>query len=77
MLIPPPALGSGKLDTPCDRMQSANRTPAANFAFDPPLLDLPDEPQAATTTVQLRATRASGSWRRWLPRMSLEIAVRI
>jgi hypothetical protein len=50
--IPPPALGSGKFGTPCERMQLANASPeppaeAAGF-------DLFNDPQAAIARTQLK-----------------------
>jgi hypothetical protein len=53
-MVPP--FGSGKLDTPCERMhsESASAGPALAEA-----LRLAEDPQAATTTAQLPAASAS------------------
>jgi hypothetical protein len=53
--IPPPARGSGKFGTPCERMQLANASPeppAEAAAFD-----LLDDPQAAIARTQLKHAR--------------------
>jgi hypothetical protein len=57
--MPPPGPGSGKLGTPCARMQSANLIPAALplEPDEPP--ELPEDPHAASITVQPAAARAT------------------
>lgn len=56
ILMPPPALGSGKLATPCERMHSANASCGLTEA--PVRLDLPDDPQAASASAQVAAANA-------------------
>ena len=58
--IPPPELGSGKSDTPCARMQSANLIPADAVAEPEPLPDFPEDPQAARIRAELTAATATG-----------------
>ena len=55
MFMPPPALGSGKFEMPCERMQAANLSPA--LAKLDRLLAFED-PQAAMTSTQLTAASA-------------------
>ena len=56
MWIPPPdPLGSGNFGTPCERMQSANLTPADTLAPEV-LLGWPEEPQAASASAEQAAT---------------------
>jgi hypothetical protein len=53
--MPPPALGSGKFEMPCERMQAANLSPA--LAKLDRLVSFED-PQAARTNTQLAAASA-------------------
>jgi hypothetical protein len=62
ILIPPPALGSGKFGTPCDRMQAANliATPAP-FEPDP---GLAEDPHAVNAIAQPTVVSATArTWR--------------
>jgi hypothetical protein len=54
--IPPPALGSGKFGTPCERMQSANLIGA-----EPPLAleELAEDPHALSASAQPTAASAT------------------
>ena len=61
ILIPPPPPGSGKLGTPCDRMQFANARPDTWFADAVP--DLLDPPQATSAKVQPAMSISAGSKR--------------
>ena len=54
---PPPSLGSGKLGTPCARMQSANSIAGEEVREPVVLLGLCEDPQAASATTQLTAAR--------------------
>ena len=67
MLNPPLALGSGKLDTPCERMQRAKLSPScwasAWLGSEPELPDEPEllgelEPHAAITVAAASAASA-------------------
>jgi hypothetical protein len=62
-----PGPGSGKLGTPCERMQSAYLTPAGAplVALLPALLGLLEDPQPAITSRPDRmATAMSNGWGR-------------
>lgn len=72
--IPPPPLGSGKFETPCERMHSEN---AKKLPLLPPeWLDLlADEPQAAIATVQpTMAAAAHGRGRDAYGRMARTVS---
>ena len=63
MLMPPPALGSGKLGTPCERMHSENakkRVPPPPEWFDL----LPDVPQAVIASAHPMIAAANHRRRR-------------
>jgi len=49
---PPPALGSGKLGTPCERMQSANLIAALALS----LSGLAEDPHAGSATAAMSAS---------------------
>lgn len=53
----PPGLGSGKLDTPCERMHCASRSGEPPLA--PPPLDLAEDPHATTANAKPAAARAT------------------
>lgn len=53
-----PGVGSGKLGTPCARMQSASLIPAVS-RLEAEMLGLAEDPQAATAMEQATARRAS------------------
>lgn len=77
--IPPPAPGSGKFETPWERMQSENLIPA-DCAVDLELSpEAPDEPHAVSAAAQ-PATTSQTSWRRHALsvalRWSLPMAIR-
>jgi hypothetical protein len=75
----PLTFGSGKFDTPCERMHLANATAPASllWAVTPlPLFVEPEEPQLAITSAQPRAAIAMGSLRRWRLAVLLWLAVR-
>ena len=55
---PPPPLGSGKLGTPCERMQLANASALDEVPDAFVALDLCEEPHAASTSVQPSARLA-------------------
>jgi hypothetical protein len=52
----PPGLGSGKLGTPCERMHCASMSGEAPLAT--PVLDLAEDPHAATANAKLAAVSA-------------------
>src|SRR5579871_4270151 len=54
--LPPPP-GSGKLGTPCARIQVANSSAGEALLEPVALLDLCEEPQAVSATAQLTAAR--------------------
>jgi hypothetical protein len=58
--MPPPAPGSGKFGTPCERMQLENLRPDLENADGEPPADVPDDPHAlsATAAVSVLARRA-------------------
>lgn len=78
----PLTFGSGKFDTPCERMHFANANAPANLLcpVTPLLLVLllvgSEEPQAAMASAQPRAPAAIGSLRRWRLAALLSLAVR-
>jgi len=62
--IPPPALGSGKFGTPCERMQSANLSPAAAPLEPDRSFDRPEDPHAVSASAQLPTASATARMRR-------------
>ena len=61
--MPPPAIGSGKLGTPCERMQSAYAIPRAPLK-PPPLCEGLEDPQAAIAIADAIApSMIKGLWR--------------
>jgi hypothetical protein len=65
-MLLPLTFGSGKLGSPCERMQVANASAPASLLFPVRLLLLlgPGEPQAAIAIAQLTAASALGMARR-------------
>jgi hypothetical protein len=61
-LKPPGAPGSGKFDTPCERMQFANATPLA-LPVPAELLGLDEDPQALIASADESASRVITSRR--------------
>src|ERR1700733_13435183 len=62
MSKPPPALGSGKFGTPCERMHEANLRPCRPGRTPLPWCEL-EEPEPAIATRQLPASRPNTSRR--------------
>jgi hypothetical protein len=66
-------VGSGKFDTPCERMHTANFSAAARALELPVVVDLLDEPQATIDSTE--QTTASATTRAWRTRCRVSLAV--